>query len=327
MTDEKSYKKRGEKQIRQRRLNIILFGIATVLCIIIAILGIQLWRMSGGKNQPEDVQANSDNVAAPTKEPDANAVPQGDDGENGENGEDSTQGDEKDKTKDDKNKGKDGTNKDKVVRIRKDLDPDKPMVALTFDDGPYDKVTKRIIKTLKDNNGRATFFVVGNRVSNYHEVMEKAYNQGNQIGNHTYTHYTKTLNALKPKQVKSEVTKANRLIKKYTGKPAKVLRPTYGAANSSVRKVMKKLDMALICWNVDSEDWQSRNKKKILKRLNNLSDGDIVLMHDLYETTADAVEVLVPKLVKKGYQLVTIDELFYYKGKKQKPGQIYYMVR
>lgn len=324
MTDEKSYKKRGEKQIRQRRLNIILFGIATVLCIIIAILGIQLWRMSGDKNQPEDMQANSDNVAEPTKEPDASTVPQGDDGENGE---DSTQGDKIDKTKDDKNKGKDDTNKDKVVRIRKDLDPDKPMVALTFDDGPYDKVTKRIIKTLKDNNGRATFFVVGNRVSNYHEVMEKAYNQGNQIGNHTYTHYTKTLNALKPKQVKSEVTKANRLIKKYTGKPAKVLRPTYGAANSSVRKVMKKLDMALICWNVDSEDWQSRNKKKILKRLNNLSDGDIVLMHDLYETTADAVEVLVPKLVKKGYQLVTIDELFYYKGKKQKPGQIYYMVR
>lgn len=327
MTDEKSYKKRGEKQIRQRRLNIILFGIAMVLCIIIAILGIQLWRMSGSKNREKDVQTNSDNAVEPSKEPDADTASQG---ENAENGEDVIRDLEKDKTEGDGNKGKDETdnaNEDKVVRIRKGLDPDKPMVALTFDDGPYDKVTKRILKTLKKNDGRATFFVVGNRVSSYHGVMEKAYKQGNQIGNHTYSHYTKTLNALKPKAVKSEVTKTNRLIKKYTGKPAHILRPTYGAANSSVRKVMKKMDMTLICWNVDSEDWQSRNKKKILKRLNNLSDGDIVLMHDLYETTADAVEVLVPKLVKKGYQLVTIDELFYYKGIKQKPGQIYYMVR
>lgn len=320
MTDEKSYKKRGEKQIRQRRLNIILFGIAAVLCMVIVILGIQLWRVSDKEKPSKDVQADSDYAITPTKEPDTD-LPKEDGNEGG------TQGDEKGGTGKDSSKGEDGAKKDKAERIRKDLDPDKPMIALTFDDGPYDKVTKRILKTLKDNNQRATFFVVGNRVTNYHEVMEKAYNQGNQIGNHTYSHYTKTLNALKPKQVKSEVTKTNRLIKKYTGKPAHVLRPTYGAANSSVRKVMKKLDMALICWNVDSEDWKSRNKKKILKRLKNLSDGDIVLMHDLYGTTADAIEELVPRLVKKGYQLVTIDELFYYKENKQKAGQIYYMMR
>ena len=80
----------------------------------------------------------------------------------------------------------------------------------------------------------------------------------------------------------------------------------------------------MVCWNVDSEDWKSRNTKKVLKRCNSIQDGDIILMHDLYPTTAKAVATLVPKLRKKGFQLVTVDELFYYKGIKAEAGKVYY---
>ena len=309
MTDQKSYRERSEKQMKQRRVHIILFGVAAVLCIIIVILSIQLWKVSKNKNEQQEVNTSSDNIIEPTPEPDTAKEPEKEDKEDKDDKEDKAE------------------KENKVERIRKDLDPDKPMIALTFDDGPYDKVTNRILKVLKDNNGRATFFVIGNRLSTYHDVMEKAYEQGNQIGNHTYTHDKRTLNGLKPKKARSEVAKVNKLVKKYIGKKPGALRPTYGAANSSVCKMVKKMGMVLICWDVDSEDWKSRDKKKILKRMKSLQDGDIVLMHDLYDSTAEAVEELVPKLTKKGYQLVTIDELFYYKEMKQKPGQIYYMVR
>jgi peptidoglycan/xylan/chitin deacetylase (PgdA/CDA1 family) len=80
----------------------------------------------------------------------------------------------------------------------------------------------------------------------------------------------------------------------------------------------------MVCWDVDSEDWKSRNTKKILQRCKSIEDGDIVLMHDLYPTTAAAVKKLVPQLKKKGYQLVTVDELFYYKGIQTEAGQVYY---
>ena len=83
----------------------------------------------------------------------------------------------------------------------------------------------------------------------------------------------------------------------------------------------------MIYWSVDTEDWASRNKAKILKRCKSIKDGDIVLMHDLYPSTAAAVEKLVPKLRKKGFQLVTVEELFYYKGIDAKGGKVYFSGR
>jgi peptidoglycan/xylan/chitin deacetylase (PgdA/CDA1 family) len=100
-----------------------------------------------------------------------------------------------------------------------------------------------------------------------------------------------------------------------------MLRPPYGTVNQKMRST---IDLPMIYWNVDTQDWSSRNKKKILQRCKQISDGDIVLMHDLYTTTADAVEVLVPRLKKKGFQLVTVEELFYYKGIQAKGGKVYY---
>lgn len=207
----------------------------------------------------------------------------------------------------------------RVEHIRKDLDPEKPMVALTFDDGPYDRVTNRIVKVLAKHDSRTTFFVVGNRVERYADTMKNAYNKGNQIATHTFDHGD--LSKMKKKQIRRELKRAFRVMKKINGENPTMLRPPYGNVNDKMRQTIR---IPMIYWNVDTEDWASRNKDKILSRCKSIKDGDIVLMHDLYPSTAAAVEKLVPKLRKKGFQLVTVEELFYYKGIDAKGGKVYF---
>ena len=199
------------------------------------------------------------------------------------------------------------------------IDPNAPMVALTFDDGPYDRVTNRIVKVLAKNDSRATFFVVGNRVERYADAMKNAFNKGNQISTHTFDHGD--LSKMKKKQIRRELARAFRVMKKINGEEPTMLRPPYGNVNDKMRRTIK---IPMIYWSVDTEDWASRNSKKILKKCKSISDGDIVLMHDLYPSTAEAVEKLVPKLRKKGFQLVTVEELFYYKGIDAEGGKVYF---
>lgn len=206
--------------------------------------------------------------------------------------------------------------------IRK-LDPNKKMVALTYDDGPYTPVTSRILDTLEKNNGRATFFVVGNRVSTYASVVKRASNMGCQIGNHTWDH--STLTKLSSSQIKSQLSKCDDAVYKTTGKHTKVCRPVGGAYNSTVKSASK---YPLIIWSVDTEDWKSRNATSVYNRvIGHVSDGSIVLMHDLYDSTASASEKIIPKLRSQGYQLVTLEELAYYKGVTLKAGAVYTSIR
>ena len=209
-----------------------------------------------------------------------------------------------------------------VEHIRKNLDPDKPMVALTFDDGPYDRVTNRIVKVLAKNDSRATFFVVGNRVERYADTMKNAFQKGNQIATHTFDHGD--LSKMKKKQIRRELKRSFRVMKKINGENPTMLRPPYGNVNDKMRQTIQ---IPMIYWSVDTEDWASRNRDKVLSRCKSIKDGDIVLMHDLYPSTAAAVEKLVPKLRKKGFQLVTVEELFYYKGIDAKGGKVYFSAR
>ena len=192
------------------------------------------------------------------------------------------------------------------------------MVALTFDDGPYTPVTKRILATLQKYNEKATFFCVGSRVGQYSQMVQ----QGCQVASHTYGHVL--LTKLKKKKILAQINKCNTVLQRTIGCSSTVLRPPGGLVSEKVRNTATE---PLVCWSVDSEDWKSRNKKKVLKKCRNIKDGDIVLMHDLYPSTAAAVEKLVPRLKKKGFQLVTIDELFYYKGITLENGKVYYSAR
>lgn len=206
---------------------------------------------------------------------------------------------------------------EKGVLTRK-IDKNKKMVALTYDDGPS-IYTPRVLKTLKENNAVATFFVVGNRVPTYSDTVKKAHDMGCEIGNHTYEH--KNLTRVSEAEVKRQITKTNRNVKKVTGQAPVIMRPTGGATNANVKQWV---GMPSIIWSIDTLDWKTRNAGSTKKAvLDHVKDGDIVLMHDLYSATASASETIIPELVKRGYQLVTVSELAECRGGMKETGAYY----
>lgn len=214
---------------------------------------------------------------------------------------------------------------DVVKPISKDLIEEKntakkkKMVAFTFDDGPYPAVTNRILDVLEENNAKATFFVIGDRALLYSETIQRINELGCQVANHTCGH--KQLSKLKEESIVYEVEHSNALINKVIDVGNVMLRPPYGDYNKLVSNTVK---VPMITWSVDSEDWKSRDKDKIIKEvLNTIGENDIILMHDLYGTTADAVEYLVPYLISKGYELVTVEELFERNDIELTAGKVY----
>ena len=206
-------------------------------------------------------------------------------------------------------------------RIRTNLNPNKPMVALTFDDGPNYSSTSLILDTLEKYNARATFFVVGCNVYGKNaQAMKRAYEMGCEIGNHTYSHqYFCNISA---STAKSEINGCSKAIYNTIGCYPTVFRLPGGI---SVSSYLQYTQAPVINWSVDTRDWESLNSNSVYNiAMSQSGDGDIVLMHDLYMSTAYASQRIITDLVNKGYQLVTISELAYYKGYNLNNGSIYY---
>lgn len=198
----------------------------------------------------------------------------------------------------------------------KRFSPDDKLIALTFDDGPYSPVTERILDVLEKNNSVATFFVVGDRVDTYQKSLKRAFDMGCQIGSHTYSH-TYLKSSTSNEVIKSEIDKSLSAIKNITGEDVIIMRPPGGFCN-------ERISLPEIMWSVDSLDWKNRNADKNYNNvMNNVYDGCIVLMHDLYPATADAVERMVPQLIADGYKLVTVSELMEARGINMEAGKSY----
>ena len=198
------------------------------------------------------------------------------------------------------------------------IDPDKKMVALTFDDGPG-PYTQAIVNCLKKYGMHATFFVVGSNILHYSKALKAEAASGCEIANHTWGH------VYLPKQstggMLKQVVNTNKKIKAITGVTPKLLRPPYGATSAGVKSAIK---MPQIMWSIDTLDWKTRNTAKtVASVMNNVKDGSIVLMHDIHKPTMKAALQIIPKLVSKGYQLVTVSELAEYKGVELKNGKTY----
>lgn len=192
------------------------------------------------------------------------------------------------------------------------------LIALTFDDGPSYN-TSRLIDILNKYNAKATFFVVGSRLKDNAKVLKKIKDSGMEIGNHTYSH--KLLTKLSEDKINEEFSKTDNLVYEFTGKKPSIVRPSYGSVNKRIKKLA---DRPIIIWDIDTLDWKHHNSSYISNNvLNKAKDGDIVLMHDIYTATVNAVELLVPKLMNEGYQLVTVSELFYYKNITLEKGNVY----
>lgn len=205
--------------------------------------------------------------------------------------------------------------KDKIYVV----DLNKKLVALTFDDGPG-PYTIPIVNALKKYNGRATFFVLGQRVKSYSAELKAIHQGGNEIGNHSYSH--PILSYEDSSVIKSQMRRTDRAIKEVIGVKPILMRPPGGGIDSTVKKNVGK---PLIMWSIDTRDWEHRNTQTTINCvMNEASDGDIVLMHDIHEPTMEAAIQLIPKLKKKGFELVTVSELAKFKGKKLKDGVVYY---
>ena len=178
-------------------------------------------------------------------------------------------------------------------------------VALTFDDGPHYKYTEMLLDGLKKRNVKVTFFVLGSNASKNYNIIKKAALDGHVIGNHTYSH--KNLFRLKEEEILEEIDKTNQIIEAITGTTPKYFRPSYGNYNGKILKLAK---METVLWNVDSLDWKIKNSNQITRRvLNKVSDGSIILMHDIYKSSVKAAFLIIDKLQEEGYEFVTIDEL------------------
>lgn len=184
-------------------------------------------------------------------------------------------------------------------------------VAITFDDGPDSTFTPKILDIVKEHNVVATFFVQGNHVKVYPEILKRINEEGHTIGNHSYNHpqFTKLANT----QIDWQVTRTEEEIKKVIGKKPTLFRAPYGDVNKKVVSQIKRKGYKLIQWNIDTNDWRGRSAKNIIATVQkNLKPGSIILQHSngtKVQGTIEALPSMIMDLKRKGYQFVTVDQM------------------
>ena len=188
---------------------------------------------------------------------------------------------------------------------------DKKLIALTFDDGPHPKETNQVLDVLKKYNIKATFFIAGKHANWYPKALVRASKEGHEIGNHTFNH--PDISNLTKSQLEEEILKCEDILIKLTGKKPTLFRPPYGSyKQEELALIAKKLKYKIVLWtSVDARDWENPGAKVIVNKIiNNVKNGDIILLHD-YATnnTVEALDMLIPKMIEKGFKFVTVSEI------------------
>lgn len=195
----------------------------------------------------------------------------------------------------------------------------RPMIALTFDDGPGE-YTEELINCLVENNAKATFFMLGQNVEAYPEIAKKVSDAGMELGNHSYSH--PDLVTIGAEAAAQQVSNTDAALKAATGFEATVMRPPGGSFNDSVKAA---IDHPLIIWSIDTRDWATKSEDQTYQVvMDNAQDGSVVLMHDIHEWSVKAAIRMIPDLIAKGFKLVTVSELAEAKGETLQSGNAYY---
>ena len=201
------------------------------------------------------------------------------------------------------------------------IDPARPMVALTFDDGPSGNATPRILEKLKEHNARGTFFMVGQKAEKHKDLIRQMVRQKCEVANHTYDHTL--MNKVKPEELASQLERTNQVVSDACGVTPVLMRPCGGVKNEAGMGVVGAISMPAVLWSIDTLNWKTRDPESTIRAvLDHVKDGDIILMHDLYDATADASDTIIPALVERDFQLVTVSELASYRG-GMLPGKAY----
>lgn len=183
--------------------------------------------------------------------------------------------------------------------------PGEKVIALTFDDGPHDVCTSRLLDGLKERGVHATFFLMGENIEGNEALVRRMQEEGHLIGNHSYRHIQ--LTKAGEDKVCDAIEQTEEIISGITGTRPQYLRPPYGDWNDELEC---RMNLTTVFWTVDSLDWQLQNTSKIVQRvLKRAGNSDIILMHDIFPTSVDAALQIVDTLQGQGYTFVTVDEL------------------
>ena len=198
----------------------------------------------------------------------------------------------------------------------------RPMVALTFDDGPGE-YTDFILDILERYGGRVTFFVLGYLLEEWEDTVRRAAKGGNEIANHTWVHHRMTL--LSDQDVIETIRTTSAAIGQITGlPPSSFFRPPFGLVDRRVADIAAELGYAIVNWTVDTLDWLHRNSDHVYNVvMNSAREGSIILLHDIHATTAAAMERVIPGLIARGFQLVTVSELLAHRHGGHQPGRLF----
>ena len=183
---------------------------------------------------------------------------------------------------------------------------EKPKIALTFDDGPDIRHTPALLDGLKERGIKATFFLIGANTEKEgsKEIVKRMYEEGHLIGNHTYRHVD--LSKLNEQESEKEIRMTDEAIRKITGYETELIRPPFGAMPEGEEDP----DKLYVKWTVDSLDWVTKDAEKIVEKVvADTKEGDIILMHDCYGESVEAALKIIDRMVEKGYEFVTVEEL------------------
>ncbi|MDE6108400.1 MAG: polysaccharide deacetylase family protein [Oscillospiraceae bacterium] len=194
-----------------------------------------------------------------------------------------------------------------------------PMVALTFDDGPRRSTTGKLLEGLARRGVHATFFLVGEMAEGNDDLISDMAAQGHQIGVHTYEHVW--LTDLSAADFQRQVSRTRELIRGMVGEGSYFLRPPYGGVDTGVEK---RSNSPIILWSVDPEDWKDKDVERIVNHiLSNVRDGDIILLHDIYQSSVEAALRVVDELHERGFLFGTVEELAQYRHVELENGKVY----
>ena len=184
-------------------------------------------------------------------------------------------------------------------------------IALTFDDGPHPRCTKQILDILAEYGVTATFFIIGVNAENYPESLKMIMDSGCEIGNHTYSHIR--IDKMCETELEEEIRRCEDVLYEMTGQRPNVFRPPEGRVPKALLPISEKLGYDVVLWSIDTLDWTHNSSDNIYTVIrDNLSGGDIILMHDYVSgsnTACGALRRLIPELLSEGYKFVTVSEL------------------
>ncbi|WP_064605729.1 polysaccharide deacetylase family protein [Streptobacillus moniliformis] len=202
---------------------------------------------------------------------------------------------------------------EELIPKKREVDMSKKHIVFTFDDGPRNKYHELIREVFNEYDQTASFFLLGEVIKKNSSMVIKTYLDGHEIMGHSYTH--PDLTKLSSEKIWKEYQNCNDEIFKVIGLDVKYIRPPYGAVNQKVKNVVGG-KRNIVLWNVDSEDWKSRNVETIISRvLPVVKDGDVVLFHDLYLESYEAIKYMVPILIEQGYQFISYEDMIKIKNR------------